>query len=85
LYSTTRKTTVKATDEIEKASFKSGAEYELFYWNDEWIKVSSRTAEGDKPLHFNNVPSGALYWLVEKNSKKEERIFTLEDNKVRWW
>ncbi|RLD90231.1 MAG: hypothetical protein DRJ09_04840 [Bacteroidetes bacterium] len=85
LYSTTRKTTVKATDEIEKASFKPGAEYELFYWNDQWIKVGSKTAEGDKPLHFNKVPSRALYWLVEKDSKKEERIFTIENDRVRWW
>lgn len=85
LFSTTRKTTVKATDEIEKASFKPGVEYELFYWNDKWIKVASKTAEEENPLHFDNVPSEALYWLVEKDSKKEERIFTITDGKVHWW
>ena len=85
LYSTTRKKTIKATDEIEKASFKSGAEYELFYWNDKWVKISSKIAEGDKPLHFEKVPSNALYWLTEKGSKKEERIFTIKDGLVLWW
>lgn len=85
LYSTTRKVTRKATDEIEKASFKDGAEYELFYWNDEWIKLDSKNAVTDKPLHFNNVPSNALYWLVEKDSKKEERIFTIVNGQVKWW
>jgi hypothetical protein len=85
LYSTTRKTTIKATDEIEKASFKPGAEYELFYWADEWVTVGTQTAEGDKPLHFENVPSNALYWLVEKDSKKDERIFTFTNNQIHWW
>ncbi len=85
LYSTTRKKTVKATDEIEKAHFNPGAEYELFYWDDKWVKVASKIAEKDKPLHFEKVPQGALYWLVEKDSKKEERIFTLENGEVNWW
>ena len=85
LYSTTRKTTVKATDEIEKASFKPDAEYELFYWNNEWIKVGFKIAKGDKPLHFDNVPSGALFWLTEKDSKKEERIFTISGGSIHWW
>jgi len=85
LYSTTRKVTRKATDEIEKASFKDGAEYELFYWNDEWIKIDSKNAVKDKPLHFDNVPNNALLWLVEKDSRKEERIFTVVDGDVKWW
>lgn len=84
LYSTTRKVTRLTTDEIEKASFKDGAEYELFYWNDKWVKISSKIAKGDKPLHFDNVPSNALFWLVEKDSKKEERIFTIVDGEVKW-
>jgi len=85
LYSTTRKVTRKATDEIEKASFKDGVEYELFYWDDEWIKLNSKNAIADKPLHFDNVPDNALLWLVEKDSKKEERIFTVVDGEVIWW
>jgi len=85
LYSTTRKVTKKATDEIEKASFKDGAEYELFYWNDDWIKVDAKPAVKERPLHFDRVPSNALYWLVEKDSKKEERIFTVVDGGVKWW
>jgi len=85
LYSTTKKVTKLTTDEIEKASFKDGAEYELFYWNDEWVKLSSEIAKGDKPLHFENVPSNALFWLVEKDSKKDERIFTIVDGDVKWW
>lgn len=85
LYSTTRKVTRKTTDEIEKANFKDGAEYDLFYWNDKWVKIGTKKADADKPLHFDNVPANALLWLVEKNSKKEERIFTIVNGSVKWW
>ncbi len=85
LFSTTRKITKHATDEIEKASFKNGKMYELFYWNDKWISIGKQKAE-NKALIFENVPSNALYWLVEENSRKEERIFTIDKNgKQIWW
>ncbi len=72
-----QRVTRKATDEIEKASFKDGVEYELFYWNDDWVKIDSKIAVADKPLHFDNVPDNALLWLGEKDSRKEERILLL--------
>ena len=85
LYSTTQKVTRLSTDEIEKASFKDGSEYDLFYWNDKWVKLDSKIAENYKPLHFENVPTHALFWLVKKDSKKEERIFTIVDDELKWW
>ncbi|NOR87711.1 MAG: hypothetical protein GQ527_08895 [Bacteroidales bacterium] len=85
LYSTTRKITKHATDEIEKASFTKGAEYELFYWNDEWKLLDSKIAKENTPLHFDAIPTNALLWLVEKGSRKEERIFTVDNSKVKWW
>ena len=85
LYSTTQKVTRKATDEIDLANFKNGAEYDLFYWDDDWVKIDTKTATEDKPLHFEGVPKNTLYWLVEKKSKKEERIFTINNSKVNWW
>ena len=85
LYSTTRKVTKHATDEIEQASFKKGVEYELSYWNEEWLSIGTETAKGNMPLHFNDVPANALLWLVEKDSKKEERIFTVNEGIINWW
>ncbi len=85
LVSTTRKITVNATDTIDKAFFEKGKKYTLYYWNYGWQKIGEQTAEG-KPLIFNNVPSGALYWLVAENSKKDERIFTIDkEGKQVWW
>ncbi len=85
LYSTTRRAIVKTTDEIRESAFKNGKEYELFYWDKEWKKLGSQIAKEKNPLQFS-APSNALLWLVEKDSKKEERIFTIEaKGEQHWW
>jgi len=84
LISTTKRTLEVSTDGVAKAYFNPGKEYELFYWDDGWQSLGKSTAE-DKPLEFENVPAGCLYWLVEDGSDKEERIFTLEDGLQVWW
>jgi hypothetical protein len=85
LYSTTMRVTKETTDFIRQADFMKGKEYTLFYWNDKWEKTGTETA-GDGPLVFKDVPSNAIYWLVEENSRKEERIFTLDENGMQvWW
>jgi len=85
LYSTTKKTTKNATDNIEKAFFTKGKKYELFYWENGWKSLGKKTA-GDGALEFSNVPQNALLWLVEENSHKDERIFTIDENgKQIWW
>lgn len=85
LFSTTKRITKETTDFVEHAEFNSGAIYILYYWNNKWVEAGRKTAEG-KPLTFTGIPSGAIYWLVEENSRKEERIFTLDENGHQiWW
>jgi hypothetical protein len=36
-------------------------------------------------LKFDGIPSEGLYWLVQRDSDQEERIFTYENNRQRWW
>lgn len=85
LFSTTKRITKETTDFIETADFKEGAEYILYYWNDKWVEVGSKVA-GNGKLTYSSVPDNAIYWLVEKNSRKEERIFTLDDEgRQVWW
>ncbi len=76
---------------IEKSSrhktnvfLDEGCKYELFYWENDWKSLGVKTAKGD-PLVFRNVPENCLYWLVKKDSKKEERIFTYHNDKQFWW
>ncbi|MCK4696279.1 MAG: hypothetical protein KAT74_10975, partial [Candidatus Cloacimonetes bacterium] len=84
LVSVTKKT-IENTTEGKKISFlEDNCDYEFFYWDDEWKSLGEKTCTGE-PLFFDNVPSNRLYWLVKKDSRKEERIFTYENNKQVWW
>ncbi|MCB2222349.1 MAG: transglutaminase-like domain-containing protein [Bacteroidetes bacterium] len=85
LYSTTKRITKETTDFIEHAEFNTGKTYILYYWNDKWVEAGKRIA-GDEALVYKNVPSNAIYWLVEEGSRKEERIFTINDEGEQvWW
>lgn len=61
-----------------------GRTYELFRWDAQWQKEGEGVA-GEGPLVFEGLPEDGLYWLVEKGSKKLERIFTIEEGGQRWW
>ncbi|RMH74261.1 MAG: transglutaminase domain-containing protein [Gemmatimonadetes bacterium] len=84
LISTTRRVLDRSTDGIEQTFLTPDTEYELFYWQDEWVSLGTQIAT-EKPLYFEAVPHGGLYWLVEKDSREEERIFTMENGKQIWW
>ncbi len=62
----------------------TGKDYTLFYYDGGWQPAGRQRAQG-RPLTFPDVPSGGLYWLVEEGSRKEERVFTLEDGRQAWW
>ena len=84
LLSTTKRVELESTDGIEEASFEPGRTYQLFHWDGDWVLVGDQVAEG-APLEFDVVASGSLYWLVETDSRREERIFTYEDGVQTWW
>jgi hypothetical protein len=85
-FSTTKRSIYQTTDKISKANFEAGSVYELFYWKGEWKKVGEKIAKRNKPLVFRGVPSKALYWLIKKDGRKEERIFTLNKDGIQiWW
>ena len=73
--------------QITKPMFvvEPGKTYELFVWGDgEWDSLGKQVA-GDEPVSFDSVPAGRLYWLVEEDSRRLERIFTIEAGKQHWW
>ncbi len=87
LISTTRKVTKETTDFVEKVFLKEGENYELFYWDNKWISLGEEEAMG-KPLVFSDVPSGAMYWLINTTPTKDrpERIFTVnQEGNIIWW
>ena len=62
----------------------SGDVYELYYWDNCWVKAGSQRA-ADYSLSFQNVPAGALLWLRNVTKGHEERPFTYEKGKQVWW
>ena len=61
-----------------------GEKYQLRYWDNEWKTTPERVAD-DYYMTWENVPSGALFWLRNLTKGKEERIFTYENGKQIWW
>jgi transglutaminase superfamily protein len=84
LYSVTKRIVEDATDNSEISYFNKNKIYELYYWNKDWILFDEQVAE-EGALMFKEVPQNYLYWLIEKDSRQEERIFTYEDGKQIWW
>lgn len=71
-----------------KSHLTEGDEYELMYWHEdgEWCSLGKATATDGQPLTFDEVPLGALYWLVGVDSNRDdERIFTLENGVQVFW
>lgn len=60
-------------------------QYELFYLDKNgWVSLGCKTAS-EMYLEYENVPSGALYWLRNRSTGVEERIFTYENGRVTFW
>jgi hypothetical protein len=84
LISTTQRVQGISSDGIQRTFLTPGQEYELFYWSDGWQSLGKSVAT-EKPLIYDNIPSGHLYWLVAKDSDREERVFTIKDGEQIWW
>lgn len=62
-----------------------GNEYELFYHDSKGWQSLGRQTPQDYYLKYDNVPRGALLWLHNHTIGIEERIFTYEKGKIRFW
>ena len=62
-----------------------GDTYELRYYNGkEWISMGKKVANTNV-LHYDNVPSKALYWVKDHRRGWDERPFILRDGDVVEW
>lgn len=63
-----------------------GMEYELMYFDRQWISAGRQTAVADS-LVFGNLPAGALFWLRNLTEGREERIFTYDSefDRIEYW
>ena len=63
-----------------------GDTYELFYYDlAGWKSLGKRVAT-EYFLDYEDVPTGALFWLHNWSRGQEERVFTVDDEgKIRFW
>lgn len=68
----------------DKNNIIKGLEYELFYWNNRWISLGRKIAT-DYKIEYDNSPGNSLLLLKCTTEGVENRIFTWEENALRWW
>jgi len=64
---------------------RKGEEYELFFWDKQWITLGKQIGGKKQYLEYDKVPNYALFWLRNITKGQEERIFTYENGKQVWW
>ena len=52
----------------------AGDNYQLFYWDNEWISAGTQQAQYNF-LEFNNIPANTLYWLRNLDHGEQEQPF----------
>lgn len=62
-----------------------GDNYELLYYGEDgWVSLGQKIAT-DYHITYDSVPDNALLWLRDLTKGAEERIFTCENDWIRWW
>ena len=77
--------TIKYLPKNDDNHINENEAYELFYYDRDWISLGQRTGDTTHELSYDNVPENALLWLRNHTKGREERIFTYENEKQRWW
>lgn len=63
----------------------AGHRYRLDYYDKDGAHMVGEQVATTDSVTFTGAPSNALYILHDLTKGREERIFTFEDGKVRWW
>lgn len=62
-----------------------GDVYELLYYNgNQWVSLGKKTATSNV-LHYDDVPSHALYWVKDHTQGWDERPFIIRDKEQIEW
>lgn len=75
---------VKKYPEDQSNNIIPGYNYELYYWNKEWVSLGKQKATKDY-LVFDHVPGNALLFIRNLDAGFQERIFTFENQQQIWW
>jgi hypothetical protein len=65
---------------------KNNEVYELYYWRDgKWESLGQKIGDNSQTLVYDNAPDNALFLLRNHTKGSEERIFTYQEGKQKWW
>ncbi|MDD4033621.1 MAG: transglutaminase domain-containing protein, partial [Bacteroidales bacterium] len=70
--------------EDESNNIFPGENYELFYWDNQWISLGEQKAV-ETFLEYPNAPVNALFWIRNLDKGFQERIFIYENGKQIWY
>ncbi len=63
----------------------AGQIYELKYFENGRPRSAGIQRASSGTLTFKDVPSNTIYWLLNLDKGREERIFTYQNNKIYWY
>lgn len=76
---------IRCVSRSDDNGIRYGDLYELVYWNNgEWKSLGQQEA-AERFLSYKGVPDNSLLLLRNLTRGREERIFTYEEGKQRWW
>jgi hypothetical protein len=61
-----------------------GHKYKLLVWKNKWKLLGNTVASGNS-LTFQNLPSNALFTIYDETDDAWGRIFTANDQGVKWY
>ena len=64
---------------------KAGEVYLVQVWTKKGWDVLGEFTADDEPLRLEDLASDGLYWVVKKESRRLERVFTIQAGAQRWW
>jgi len=82
---TTPETPDADTHAIRKPVKIEPVSYTLYLWDNEWVPIAKKDGSETGELTIDLPSSGGLYWLVAEDSRRLERIFTVEGKRVVFW
>ena len=69
---------------IPQMRVKAGKSYGMSYWDGEWKSLGKKTTAKESVM-FDSIPPNRLYWVIDEDGRKLERIFTIEQAKQKIW
>lgn len=71
-------------EDYDRIRPKNGVEYELYYYELGWQKLTVGIAK-DNTLFYHNIPTNTLFKIKNKKGEIQNRPFTIKNGKCEWW